>query len=106
MSFAQAVTPCAPRARSFSAPVSRSGPQIRKKYAGTIVFTHGEYGDIVPIRTSFPLLPASAAFQDHLQEFVAERALSAGTVYKFEGTYMLFKNGRPSFCGHISEVSC
>jgi hypothetical protein len=34
-------------------------PEPGRKYAGTILFTHSEYGDITVIRTDFPGLPDS-----------------------------------------------
>jgi len=81
-------------------------PSARKKYHGTVIFAQSEYGAIVPIRADFKGLPDSPWFYDHLTDFVGDKAVEAGVVYKFEGTYMLFKNGSPSFSGKVSVIPC
>ena len=94
------------RAKVLGATFGHLAPSVRKKYRGTIVFAQSEYGSLVPIRADFKNLPDSPWFFEHLNDFVAKRAAEAGTVYKFEGTYMVFKNGRPSFSGTVREVAC
>lgn len=108
MSLAQAFAPAeaAHRARVISATFGHLAPSVRKKYRGTIVFTHSAYGQLVPIRAEFQNLPDSPWFYEHLQDFVAERASEPGKVYRFDGTYMVFKNGSPSFAGTVREVAC
>lgn len=78
---------------------------IRKKYHGKIVFARGVDGQQVLLRTDFPDMPAHEAFQDNIQQFLEQHPAAPGSVQKFEGAYMLFKNGHPSFSGHFREVS-
>lgn len=108
MSLAQAVAPAeaAHRAKVLAATFGHLAPSIRKKYRGVIVFTQSVFGQLVPIRADFKDLPDSPWFFEHLNDFVGERATEPGKVYKFEGTYMLFKNGKPSFSGNVTEVAC
>ena len=79
-------------------------PVPRKPYTGGILFTHTEYGDLVPIRSSFPELPDSPWFYRHLHDFVADKARTPATVYRFEGTYTMLKNGRSRFSGKVRKV--
>jgi len=81
-------------------------PKIRKKYKGSILFTQSEGGQLVPIRTVFTDLQAFPSFNSHVNDFVAERAREPGKVYLFEGTFMVYKNGKPSFSGTVSPVNC
>jgi len=106
--FVNAFAPveAAQAARVRQATFGHLSPSVRKKYHGSIVFTHTECGQMIPICSDFPKLPGSPVFDDHLCDFVAEKAVEAGKVYKFVGTYMLFKNGNPSFSGTITEVVC
>ena len=108
MSLAEAYAPveAAHRARVLDNTFGHLAPSIRKKYRGTLVFTQSAFGHLVPIRAEFKDLPDSPWFYNHINDFVAERALEAGKVYKFEGTYMVFRNGNPSFSGSVSEVPC
>ena len=87
-------------------PAATPAPKIRKKYKGSILFTQSQAGQLVPIRTMFTDLPAYPLFNSHVNEFVAERAEEPGKVYLFEGTYMVYKNGKPSFSGTVSPVNC
>jgi len=79
-------------------------PEHRKVYDGFIVFTYGEYGDIVVIKSDFKGLPDSPWFFDNMLDFVNKKAKKQGTVYKFVGTYMMFKNGRGRFSGKVKNV--
>lgn len=103
---ALAVSEAQHRSRVLSATFGHLAPSPRKKYPGTIIFTHTDYGQLLPIRAEFKSLPDSPWFFEHLTDFVAERALEAGKVYKFVGTYMTFLNGKPSFRGTVTEVPC
>lgn len=81
-------------------------PSPRKKYKGSLIFTQSEFGELVPIRVSFEGLPDSPWLHQHLLSFVEERATEPGKVYKFEGSYMVFLNGNPSFKGAVTEIQC
>lgn len=95
-----------PRIQIVKAPDGYPLPSPRKKYRGDIVFTQSEDGQFVPIRVALDSLPMSPLVKSHLAEFVKERAQEPGKVYKFEGSYMVFLNGHPSFKGSVSEVVC
>ena len=107
MSLAEAFAPAEARHRSqvMAATFGHLAPQVRKKYRGTILFTHSNYGQLVVIRADFKNLPDSPWLFEHLNDFVFERATERGKVYRFEGSYMLFKNGKPSFSGTVTEVN-
>jgi hypothetical protein len=79
-------------------------PEPRRDYPGTILFTQTEYGDLVPIRSRFTGLPDSPWFHQHLCDFVADKATEPGVVYRFEGKYMMFKNGNARFSGKVRKV--
>ena len=79
-------------------------PEHRKVYHGEILFAFGEYGDIIPIRCNFEGLPDSPWFYDQMTDFIAEKSKDKGTIYRFEGTYMLFKNGKCRFSGKVNKV--
>ncbi len=108
MSLAEAMAPAeaAYQNRVLRGTFGHLAPSIRKKYRGSILFTQTEYGQLVPIRAAFSGLDDSPWFFDHLSSFVAENAIDAGVVYKFEGTYMVFKNGKPSFSGTVKVLDC
>lgn len=108
MSLANAFAPheAAYRSRVLASTFGHLAPSVRKKYRGTIIFTQSAYGALVPIRADFPSLPDSPWFFEHLSDFVTERAVEPGKVYRFEGSYMVFKNGNPSFSGTVTEVAC
>lgn len=106
MSLAEALAPAeaAHRSRVLTATFGYLAPSVRKKYRGSILFTQSDYGQYVPIKADFPDLPDSPWFFEHLNDFVCERAAEPGKVYRFDGTYMLFKNGKPSFSGSVTQV--
>lgn len=79
-------------------------PEHRKVYHGEILFAFGEYGDIIPIRCNFKDLPDSPWFYDQMNDFIAEKSKDKGAIYRFEGTYMLFKNGKCRFSGKVNKV--
>lgn len=108
MSLSSAFAPAeaAHRSRVMAATFGHLAPSTRKKYRGSILFTQTEHGQLVPIRSSFASLPESPWFFEHLNDFVAKHATEPGTVYRFEGTYMVFKNGNPSFSGTVVAVDC
>lgn len=74
------------------------------RHVGEILFACGEYGDIVPIRTSFPTVLDNPWFFDAMQEFIEKKAKDGGTIYRFKGCYVLHKNGSGRFYGKVSKV--
>lgn len=90
-------------------------PHPRQKYSGEILFTHGEYGDIIVIRNEIEIEDSPWFFED-IQEFVAGRMvqgvgayvkrtlIKTGAVYRFTGYYMKFRNGAYRFSGKVTKV--
>lgn len=70
-----------------------------KKYEGTILFAHGEYGDLVPLRAAFHGLPDSPWFFDDMTDWIFEQKTEEGKIYLFVGSYTKFKNGNCRFSG-------
>lgn len=106
MSLADAFAPADNHYRNqvIAATFGHLAPEPRKRYPGTILFTQSEYGSLVPIRARFEGLPDSPWFFEHLNDFVADKATEAGAVYRFKGTYMLFKNGSHQFTGSVVKL--
>lgn len=104
LATAFAAPEAAHRSRVLTATFGHLAPSIRKKYRGSIVFAHSAYGQHVLIKADFPGLPDSPWLFEHLNGFVCERDTEPGKVYRFEGTYMVFKNGSPSFSGKVEQV--
>lgn len=82
-------------------------PEPRRLYRGEILFAHGDYGDLSVITCKFKDLPDSPWFFDHLNEFAADKAFKRprGTLLRFTGTYMMFKNGNCRFSGKVLRVT-
>jgi len=74
-------------------------PEANQKYPVTILFCYGDYGDIIPIKVDQGDLPDSPWFFDQMNDFIAEKATEQGKVYRFTGTYEMFKNGNCRFSG-------
>lgn len=89
----------APRAAAMP-----KAPSIRKKYHGKVIFAVGVCGQQVLVSARFPDLPPHEGYTDNVQTFLDAHPGQPGKLYQFEGTYMLFKNGHPSFSGRLSEV--
>lgn len=84
-------------------------PVHRKIYRGEVVFANADIaGEGQPIiRTDFPGLDASPWFyQDLTNHFgeLASKKLKPGTIAKWTGTYVLFKNGNCRFSGKIKNI--
>lgn len=79
-------------------------PEPARVYVGEILFAHGEYGDIVPLRVNFKDLPDSPWFFEGMNEFIASRPTTPGKVYRFTGTYRQLRNGRHRFSGYTRLV--
>lgn len=89
------------RAEVLSATWGHLAPKPRRKYRGTVLFVHGEYGDIVPVRVRFAGLDDSPWFFEGLSDFIASRKTKPGRLYLFSGTYMQCKNGTHRFSGKV-----
>lgn len=89
---------------ALKAPKPAATISIRKKYPGKVVYAHGADGQVMLIQTAFPTMPAHDSFESNIRQFLEDHPGEPGKVYKFEGAYMLFKNGHPSFSGHLKEV--
>lgn len=84
-------------------------PVHRRVYQGEVLFANADIaGEGQPIiRTNFPGLDSSPWFYDALTDYfqrVAIRKLKPGTVAKWTGTYMLFKNGNSRFSGKVAVL--
>ncbi|MFT4064379.1 hypothetical protein [Paraburkholderia sp.] len=81
-------------------------PEPRRIYRGEILFAHGEFGDLVVLRSKFRGLPDSPWFYEHLTDFASDKAFKRrpGAVLRFEGTYTMFKNGNGRFSGKVRDV--
>jgi len=79
-------------------------PKPRRRYQGYILFIHGEYGDIVPVRVAFRDLDDSPWFFEGMLDFLFSRKTRPGRVYRFIGSYMMLKNGKHRFSGRIRSV--
>jgi len=77
------------------------------KHPGTILFAHGEYGDIVPLRADFPTVNDSPWFFDAMSDYIDRQVMrrkNPGTIYRFSGYYVLQKNGKGRFSGKVKVV--
>lgn len=79
-------------------------PKSNEKYPGAIIFVHGIYGDMAVITSDFRNLPESPWFFEDQREFVMSRNTKAGNIYRFDGTYIKFKNGNFRFTGKTKRV--
>lgn len=96
----------APAERKYKAAVMRDtwghlAPKHRKVYAIDILFAHGDYGDVVPVRVNKGDLDDSPWFFEGMLEFICSRRTSPGNLYKFVGTYALLTNGTHRFSGRV-----
>lgn len=81
-------------------------PEPRRKYNGFILFAHAAYGDLTVIDYRFKNLEDSPWFCEDLHEFINGIAgeKPQGRIYRFDGTYMKYKNGSHSFSGKVRRV--
>ena len=56
-------------------------------YDVVLLYTQGEYGDIVSIASSFEDLQSSPWLYEDLHAFLGDNAEEDGKIYLFEGTY-------------------
>lgn len=91
------------RARVMRMTWGHLAPKGGKVYRGSMLFAHGEYGDIVPLRAHFIDLPDSPWFFSDMMEWIAKQETTGGKIYSFHGTYAKAKSGEFNFDG---EVRC
>ena len=106
MSLADAFLPAeeAHKSAVMHATWGHPAPEPRRVYPGAMVFAFGEYGSIVPISASFKGLSDSPWFFNLMDDFICKKAKRRGTIYKFVGTFMMFKNGNGRFTGKTRVV--
>lgn len=106
MSMADVFAPvlAAQRAQVMRETWGHLAPVPRRRYVGYILFAHGAYGDIVPIRANFHGLSDSPWFFSAMMDFLASRKTAPGRVYRFEGIFMAYKNGKSRFFGKTRSV--
>jgi len=96
-------------------------PEYRKVYKGYILFTHGAYGDITPIKCEFKDLPDSPWFFQEMEDFLYSKCVESshfyrgnfrttkgkvkvGQIARFDGTYVKFKNDGYRFSGKVKII--
>ena len=79
-------------------------PEKGREYPGTMLFTKGEYGDCISIKSEFKGLPSSPWFYDAQQDFIFEQAKDKGVLYWFEGKFRRWKNGKMRFSGTVQKM--
>lgn len=79
-------------------------PVARRVYQGYMVFTLGAYGDITLIDARWDGLDDSPWLFEDMQDYIADRAQESGTVYRFDGTYTMYKNGGHRFSGKVTAL--
>jgi hypothetical protein len=113
MSLAEAFAPAEDLYRSqvMHATWGHLAPEERKPYRGWIVFTHGTHGDLTIVdwylKRGKTELPGSPWLFQQLNEFTANECMkrqSQGVIYRWEGTYLMFKNGGCRFSGKTRRV--
>jgi hypothetical protein len=113
MSLAEAFAPAEDLYRSqvMHATWGHLAPQERKPYRGWIVFMCGCHGDIDIVDYYFKRgkteLSGSPWLYQQLHEFIGKECMkreAQGVIYRFEGTYMMFNNGRCRFSGKTKRV--
>lgn len=91
------------KAQVMGATWGHLAPKGGKVYRGSILFAHGEYGDLVPLRATFEGLPDSPWFFQDMTDWICRQETEGGRIYSFHGTYAKAKNGDFNFDG---EVRC
>jgi len=85
----------------------RLAPKQKKVYKGFIVYAKTAYGQAEIIDSEFKNLDDSPWLHEHLNEFIFKHSTKVKShwgVYKWVGTYELFKNGNPLFKGKIKKM--
>lgn len=75
-----------------------------RAYPGSIVFCHGQYGDLVLISVDFPEVEDSPWFFDGLMDWLEAQPSEPGRVYRFTGRYRHTRDDRHTFRGKVEET--
>lgn len=81
-----------------------------KPFPGTFLFIHGAYGDMTCVESDFPGVSDSPWFYESLHEYIWQKVKDggpcseSGRVYRFTGTYRMFKNGVSRFSGKVKKI--
>lgn len=75
-------------------------------HRGWMVFTCGEYGDLISVRSDFKSVPASPWFFQSHEDFICENATERGKLYLFVGEYVR-RTGDDCghFVGKVTEIN-
>jgi hypothetical protein len=81
----------------------------RKKYKGYIVFALTDYNESIVIKYNFKGLSDSPWLAQHLGDYAARQCFDLARkrhsgVYRFDGTYMVYYNGKPNFSGKVRTI--
>ncbi|MCY1197876.1 hypothetical protein D9M72_92440 [compost metagenome] len=79
----------------------------RKRHPGYILFTAGEFRDVVVINSEFDDVPDSPWFYTHIHDFIMKKAgrrEQCGKVFRFDGYYRVCLNGVGQFIGKVRVV--
>lgn len=103
--IAEAFAPCEARFKTevMAQTWGHLAPNPRREYHGSILFAHGAYGDLVPLRADFDGMPDSPWFFQDMMDFIAGSKTEPGCIYEFDGTYTKRKNGTYHFKGRTVE---
>lgn len=79
-------------------------PEPGRIYKGWVVFTVGCFGDITVIDFSLGDLQSSPWFYQDLHDFIdgqiSKKGVDAGQVWRWDGTFKVFKNGKSRWSGN------
>jgi hypothetical protein len=78
-------------------------PKKDKTYFGWILYTRGEYGDIVSIGSYFTGLASSPWYYEDLHDFLGDNSEEHGHIYIFEGTYC--RSRTKKFIGRFARAN-
>lgn len=75
-------------------------------YAAVIVYTRTEWDEFVPIKSDIELLSEGPWQAEHVSDFVYRdgQKRTVGGVFRFVGTYQVYKTGRPLFKGKTTRL--
>lgn len=78
-------------------------PNPNREYTGSVLFTHGAYGDLTAISVDFDGLDDSPWFYEHLHDWFVNLDTEPEKIYRFGGTYCSDRATR--FVGAIDAVN-
>jgi len=79
-------------------------PKDHTSYEGFILYTLGEYGDLVVIQSDFGGLDSSPWLYEDIHDFIGDNGEEDGHVYLWQGTYSRNRGGK-KFRGQFWNVS-